>query len=276
MNEKVSVLMSVYKKEKPENLELAIMSIVNQSHKADEIILVEDGPVGLELENKINELKNKCSYLKIVILGKNVGLGKALNEGLKHCNNNIIARMDSDDISEPNRIELQLEFIKNNPKVDVVGGNIVEFDDLTRKNVSYRIVPMEHKSIARYLKKRNPMNHVTVMFKKDKVIESGGYMDCLYFEDYYLWARMIKNGCIFANLGSTLVRVRAGLSMSGRRGNIKYINSIYNFEKKLYRLRLISYITFINNVIVRSLVSLMPNKLRYYVYQRGLRKNEKN
>ena len=276
MNEKVSVLMSVYKKEKPENLELSIMSIINQSHKVDEIVLVEDGPIGTELEKKIKELENKCSYLKTIIIEKNVGLGKALNEGLKYCNNNIVARMDSDDISEPNRIELQLEFIKNNPQVDVIGGNIVEFDDLTGKNVSYRIVPMEHKAIAKYLKKRNPMNHVTVMLKKDKVIESGGYMDCLYFEDYYLWARMIKNGCVFANIENTLVRVRAGLSMSSRRGNLKYIKSIYNFENKLYELKLISYITLINNAIIRSLVSLMPNKLRYCLYQRGLRKNEKN
>lgn len=276
MEDKVSVLMSVYKKEKPQNLKLAIMSIINQTREVDEIILVEDGPLGEELDSIIKEIKMECEYLKNIKLKKNVGLGRALNEGLKHCKNNFVARMDSDDICELNRIELQLDFMKENPNIDVIGGNIVEFDDLTGENVSYRIVPKKHEDIVSFLKKRNPMNHVTVMFKKNKVIDSGGYLDCLFFEDYYLWARMINNGCIFANLDNTLVRVRAGLSMSGRRGSINYIKSIINFEKKLYNLKMISLSLYIYNVFMRSIVSVIPNKLRYNLYQRRLRINEKN
>lgn len=272
---KVSVLMSVYHKEKPANLKMAVESIINQTYKADEIILVEDGPLSLELDKIIKKLQKKCSYLYTVKLEKNMGLGKALNEGLKYCNNKYIARMDSDDISELNRLELQISYMISHPEIDVLGGNIIEFDDETGKNLSYRNVPRKCEEIKRFLKRRNPMNHVTVMFKKEKVEASGGYLDCLFFEDYYLWARMLKNNCIFSNLDDVLVKVRAGLSMAGRRGNINYIKSIIVFEKRLLDLKLINFFDFLYNISVRSTVSLMPNKIRYYIYQRRLR-NEKN
>lgn len=272
---KISVLMSVYCKEKPSNLKLALESIINQSYKADEIILVEDGSLTVELDKTIDDIQKRCNYLNVIKLEKNVGLGNALNEGLKHCNNKYVARMDSDDISELNRFKLQIDYITKHPEIDVLGGNILEFDDESGMNLSYRNVPKNFDDIKKFLKRRNPMNHVTVMFKKDKVESSGGYINCLFFEDYYLWARMIKNNCIFANLPDVLVKVRAGLSMSGRRGNLKYIKSIFNFEKRLLNLKLINIIDFLYNVSIRSVVSLMPNKVRNNIYQRRLR-NEKN
>lgn len=272
---KISVLMSVYCKEKPSNLKLALESIINQSYKADEIILVEDGSLTVELDKTIDDMQKRCNYLNVIKLEKNVGLGNALNEGLKYCNNKFVARMDSDDISELNRFKLQIDYITKHPEIDVLGGNILEFDDETGKNLSYRNVPRKCEEIKRFLKRRNPMNHVTVMFKKEKVEASGGYLDCLFFEDYYLWARMLKNNCIFSNLDDVLVKVRAGLSMAGRRGNINYIKSIIVFEKRLLDLKLINFFDFLYNISVRSTVSLMPNKIRYYIYQRRLR-NEKN
>lgn len=272
---KFSVLMSVYYKEKSENLRQALDSIVNQTLKPNEIVLVEDGSLTDELYSVIKEYKKKYKYLKTVKLKENVGLGKALNEGLKKCKYDYVARMDSDDISVIDRFEKQVKYIKENPSCDLLGGSIIEFDSLTGQNLSCRIVPCNKNNIIKYLKKRNPFNHVTVMFRKSSVIESGGYQDCPYFEDYYLWARMIKKNRNVNNLNEILVKVSAGLEMTGRRGNIQYIKHVINFEKKLLKLNLINKSIFCYNVLIRSIVSIMPNNIRYKLYQRRLR-NEKN
>ena len=270
-----SVLMSVYHKEKPDNLKLAIESIINQTLVPNEFIIVEDGPLGDELNNCLEFYSKKYKFIKLVKLKKNVGLGNALNEGLKYCSCEYVARMDSDDISLLDRFEKQIEFIKEHPDCELLGGNIIEFDSNTCEDISYRIVPTKTEEIKQYLKKRNPFNHVTVIFKKESVLNVGSYLDCPYFEVYYLWARMIKSNKKFYNIDECLVRVRAGLEMSGRRGNIKYIKCIINFENKLLGLKLISILDCIKNIIIRSIVSLMPNSLRYKLYQRRLR-NEKN
>lgn len=271
-NIKFSVLMSVYKKEKRSNLEKAVDSLVNQTLTPNEIVIVKDGPLNSELDECLDDYSKKYNYVKIIALEKNVGLGNALNEGLKHCEYEYVARMDSDDISINDRFEKQVKFIADNPDIDVLGGNIMEFDDLTGNDISLRIVPNKQEDIVLYLKKRNPMNHVTVMFKKKSVIDVGGYLDCPYFEDYYLWARMVKNNKKLFNVNDTLVRVRAGLEMSSRRGSFNYIKCIINFEKKLLKLELISYKDYLYNLIVRSVISIMPNKLRYNIYQKKLRK----
>lgn len=271
---KFSVLMAVYYKEKPENLKLAFDSIINQTLEPNEIVLVEDGPLTQELENLISKYEKKITYLKIIKLEKNLGLGKALNEGLKYCSYEYVARMDSDDISYKNRFEKQINFLKENSSVDIVGSNIIEFDDETGIDISVRKVPLEMNQIISCLKKRNPMNHVTVIFKKKSIENVGGYKHCPYFEDYYLWARMLKNNCLFSNINENLVRVRAGLSMSNRRGNFNYIKCIIFFEKKLYKLGSINLFELIYNIFLRSLVSIIPNNLRYSFYQKKLR--EKN
>lgn len=270
-----SVLMSVYKKEKASNLKTAIDSVLNQSLKPSEIILVVDGPIGKNLEDILKHYENCYELFKVIRLKKNVGLGAALNEGLKYCSYEYVARMDSDDISSFDRFEKQISYIYKNKDIDVVGGNITEFDDITGKEMSIRAVPNEMCDIKKMLKTRNPMNHVTVIFKKKSVLLSGGYMDCPYFEDYYLWSRMIKKGFVFSNINEELVKVRAGLSMSSRRGNFNYIKSIINFENKLYKLKLINLSEYIYNILLRSVVSILPNRLRYNFYQRRLR-NEKN
>lgn len=269
---KFSVLMSVYFKESPINLDLAINSIVTQTLKPDEFIIVEDGPLTPELECCIKKYCEIYKYIKVIRLPKNVGLGKALNHGLKFCSYDYVARMDSDDISVKDRFEKQLSFLSKNMEYDVIGGNIMEFDSISGLDLSQRVVPGTEKEINQFLKKRNPMNHVSVIFRKSSVIESGGYIDCPYFEDYYLWARMIAKGKRFINMNEILVRVRAGLDMSGRRGSFRYLKSIVNFQKKLLNLKIINVFTYLTNIFLRSMVALFPNKLRYSIYQLKLRK----
>ena len=270
-NIKFSVLMSVYSKEKAEYLKMAIDSIVNQTLKPNEFIIVEDGNLTEELNECLDNYVLKYNYIKLIKLDQNVGLGRALNEGLKHCKYDYVARMDSDDISMLDRFEKQIKYLEENPLCDVVGGNIIEFDSCNNEDISRRIVPVDDKAIYNYLKKRNPMNHVTVIFKKSSVLECGSYRDCPYFEDYYLWARMINNNKKLHNIAEDLVRVRAGLVMSNRRGNFSYIKHIINFENKLLKLKLINIFGYLYNIVLRIIISLVPNSIRYNFYQKRLR-----
>ena len=268
---KFSVLMSVYYKEKPEYLKQAIDSILDQTLKPSEFVIIEDGPLTDELNECLEDYSKKNKIIKLVKLDKNQGLGKALNEGLKHCSYEYVARMDSDDISFTNRFEKQMKVFANTD-VDVVGSNIVEYDESMKNITSERIVPEYNKDIQKRAKKRNPMNHMTVAYKKDAVVKSGNYQDMQYFEDYYLWARMINNNYNFYNIQESLVKVRGGNDMIKRRGGKTYIKPIIDFEKAIKSINLINEIEYLINIFERIIVSLIPNNLRFIVYKKVLRK----
>ena len=220
--EKYSVLMSVYYKENPEYLKIAIESMLNQTVKPDEFIIVEDGPLTEELNNVIDEY---CKAFKdlftIIKLKENKGLGPALAEGVKASRNELIARMDSDDISLPTRCEKQLKIFEKNNELAVVGTNMTEFIDDEENIISKRIVPQYHNEIVKYMKKRCPLNHVTVMFKKSIILGVGNYIEWHYNEDYYLWLRLYLQNAIFHNIQEDLVNVRVGIEMYKRRGGYK-------------------------------------------------------
>lgn len=272
MKKDFSVLMSVYYKENPEYLKMSLDSIINQTLVPNEIVLVEDGPLTDELNLLVETYQKKYKILKVIKLEKNSGLGIALNEGLKHCSCEYVARMDSDDISLPNRFQEQVSFITEHQDVDVVGSNIIEFDNETSNDLNYKLVPLSYEEIKKYIKKRNPMNHMTVFFKKSSVIDSGSYMNCPLFEDYFLWARMIANGYKLANIEKVLLRVRSGLNMYSRRGSISYIKCIINFQNELLKLHIINIFEYFYNLVIRISVSLLPNKMRSLFYQKKLRK----
>lgn len=269
---KFSVLISVYYKEKADNLEKALYSIVNQSLMPNEIVLVEDGKLTEELYSVITSYEKRYkSIFKIVKSPKNIGLGKALNLGLKNCTNECVARMDSDDYSLENRFEKEMSIILKND-LDVVGSLIDEYDEEMNCFISQRTVPENQDEIKKYAKKRNPINHVSVIFRKSKVLEVGSYLDCPFFEDYYLWVRMLKNNCKFHNIQESLVKVRGGLDMINRRGGVGYIKSIVNFNKKVLKLGFINRWEYLKNIFIRIVVSLVPNFVRKMIYQKYLRK----
>lgn len=260
-----SVLMSVYKKEKPEYFKQALDSVLNQTLMPEEIILMRDGPVPEELQKTINEYlkgeyKDLISYYP---LKENVGLGRALRIGVRKSKYDYVARMDTDDIAVPNRFELQVEFLNNHPEVSVCGGQIYEFIDRKENIVCKREVPLEHEDIVRFMKSRNAFSHMTVMFKKQDVIDSGNYKDMYSIEDYYLWCRMLASGNRFANLPNVLVYARTGKNMYQRRGGYKYYESCKNIARYNLKEGFINRIEYSSYLIIRFFVHvILSNSLR--------------
>lgn len=268
-----SVLMSVYCKERPEYLKLSIESILNQTLMPSELVIVKDGPLGEELDSTIYDFEsNYQELIKVVNLEKNVGLGEALQIGLINCSHPIVARMDTDDICLPYRFERQIEYLEMNPSVDVVGSWVEEFNgDISIESNLIKKVPIDYEIINRKARYRNPINHMSVVFKKQAVTDSGNYQPLLWNEDYYLWVRMISKGYRITNLPEVLVYVRAGDDMYRRRSGVKYIQSEIKLQKKMLDLKFINYMDFLINISIRTIIRLIPNNWRSFVYQKLLR-----
>lgn len=272
--EKYSVLMSLYIKERPEYLDLAIKSMVEQTLIPDEIVIVKDGPITNELEEILE--KYRTIYPKLFnIIGyqENKGLGYALNYGLEHCRNELVARMDTDDISEKDRCRKQVNYFIKNPEIDILGGQIEEFIDNIDNIVGKREVPLENIEIREYLKRRCPFNHMSVMFKKKSIERSGSYKEWYFNEDYYLWIRASLEGLKFGNLEDTLVRVRVGQDMYRRRGGILYFKSEYGIQRYLLENKIISIRRFGINILQRFIIQiLLPSNLRGIILKKFARK----
>ncbi len=263
-----SVLMSIYIKEKPEYVRACFDSLLQQTIAADEWVVVEDGPLTEEMYKLLDEYQEKNpGLIKRVKLEKNQGLGLALKAGILECKNEIIARMDTDDIAKKDRFEKQLAEFNRNPKLDLCGSHIDEFEDSPDKIVSRRIVPIKHEDIIEYQKRRDAFNHMTVMYKKKAVLDAGNYQECPLMEDTYLWARMIMSGALCTNIDDTLVYVRIGKGMFERRGGWAYFKKYRNGKKKVRNIGYISFPTYLFTVIVQFFVAFIPNWLRGVIYK---------
>lgn len=268
MNIRFSVLLSVYYKESPDFLSDCLKSIIElQSIKPNEIVLVEDGKLTDDLYQVINYWEEQAgSLIKRIPLDSNGGLGKALNIGLSHCNNEWVFRMDTDDICFPDRFEKQLTYIKNKPSVSIFSGQIIEFSDDLSKVTGYRNVPLAHNAIVKLSKTRNPFNHMAVAYKKSVIESVGGYQHHTYMEDYNLWLRVLASGHKSANLNDTLVKVRAGTDMITRRSGKQYIGSEWQLFKLKKDLHCQSTIPAFSTFIARSVPRLLPNKILTKIY----------
>jgi len=268
-----SVTISVYKNDKPEYFKIAIDSILEQSLPPNEIILTVDGPVSDVLNSIIERYEYEKENLKVVRLPKNVGIGIAHKIGVECCSNSLIAIMDSDDIAVSDRFEMQLRYFEKHKDVDVVGGYISEFIDNTENIVGIRDVPLTDIAIKRFLKKRCPMNHVTVMFKRDVLLKTGNYENWDSNEDYHLWCKMLLNKCIFGNIPTVLVNVRIDKNMYKRRGGWKYFRTVAKLQKFMFRTKIINLREYIVNISIRFIVQmLITNTMRGFVYRRLFRK----
>ena len=272
-----SVLMSVYYKDKPEWLKQAAQSMLRQSFKPSQFVLVQDGPLPEELEQAVEETAGSCGKdirFDIVRLPVNGGLGPALNEGLKHCIYDLVARMDADDVSLPDRCMLQAVYMTEHPLCAALSGILLEFEGEIPGNHEACIkkrVPLTAREIRKYAVVRNPVNHPCVMFRKSCVEKAGGYRSVPYFEDYDLWLRMIFDcGMELSNLPEPLLFMRTD-GMYERRGGIKYAGYILSFRRKM---REKGYVSFRKNLFVtcsRVAVSLLPGSVRRAVYRKMLR-----
>ena len=227
-----SALGSVYSREKAEYLDSALASLHHQALRANEIVLVHDGPLNEKLYRCLDKWQ-RILPLKQVLLEKNLGLGAALNAGLKECSHDLVARFDTDDINRPQRFEVQLDFLSKNPETDILFSDLSAFRRVPNDLGRIRRISCDLKEMVGHLESENYLTHPSVIFKKKSVLLSGGYpIDIPWIEDYGLWLKMIYEGYKFNNICQVLVDYRVGTKQILRKTSISYVKS----EIKIYKI----------------------------------------
>jgi len=262
-----SVLMAVYKNDNPILFELALASVFSNTLVPNEIVLVQDGPVGCDIKGVIDCYMHRKGF-KHVELHENKGLACALNFGLQHIENPYVFRADSDDINLPHRFEKQIQFLISG--YDLVGGSIMEMDELGNP-IAIRKLPESQDEIGKFMPRRNPFNHMTVAFRLSSVVSIGGYPNIFLKEDYALWASMFLNGAKMINLDEVLVHATAGPAMYKRRGGLKYVRSEVDLQLFLIKKELQTVTGAVIYGSLRSLIFILPGFLRGFIYERYLR-----
>ncbi len=260
----LSVLMSVYCKEKPEFLNACLQSLDQQNIKADELIIVEDGPLSGDLHSVIERFRSSLNIFT-VRLRENVGLACALNEGLKHCSYDLVARMDTDDVALPDRFDKQLAFMNSRPDIAASSGFVDKVNDLGEV-FSQRSLPLEHDELVKFAKTRSPLSHPAVVFRKQTVLSLGGYPEYRNSQDYALWSLLIVKGFKLANLPDTLVKMRTGSELIGRRG-FQYFKREVEILKFQRAIGFLTSFEFLSNVLMRALVRLSPVFIKRWLYK---------
>ena len=268
-----SVLMSVYYRETPEFLNQAMKSIQTQTLSRNNFVLVCDGPLNSALDKVIAAKQREMGMaLDVIHLTKNGGLGNALNEGIKHCKNELIARMDSDDIAYSDRCEKQIKVFNSHPEVSICSGIVEEFTARPDIVDARRAPPETNEEIVEFAKKRNPFNHPCVMYKKSAVEAVGSYQDFYLLEDYYLWIRMLMAGYQGYNIQEPLLHMRAGDDMYKRRSGWKYAKTQIRLFKYMKDQDFIENGQYIQSCVMRSGSALAPNWLRKFMFEKMLRR----
>ncbi|MBQ7800880.1 MAG: glycosyltransferase [Oscillospiraceae bacterium] len=271
--ENYSVLMSVYMEEDPEYFAAAIQSMLDQTVVTDDFVIVCDGPLTAELDGALEGFVSRYPGLfQIVRLRENVGVGLAAKAGLAVCRNDLIAKMDSDDISTPDRCEKQLAQFATEPELTLLGGVIEEFDNRTGKVCSVRCVPVDHEGICRYARRRSPINNVTAMYRKSAALDSGGYRDLRRGEDYDLYLRMLIRGCRARNLPDTLVRVRVDTDAHRRRTSWSAMGCCARIWWHAWRAGFSSLGDLVICLTGELFLVICPGRLQQALYKRFLRK----
>lgn len=270
--EKYSVLMTVYTKDNPEYFSLALGSMVKQSYPPDEIVLVKDGPIVESLQNVINEYVAAGAPIVQVQLQKNRGLGLALNEGIKVVKNELIARMDSDDYSLPERCELQINEFKKNPKLDIIGCSVLEFVGEIDNIVGERRVPLINEEIYKFAKKRDPFNHPTVMYRKSAVEKAGCYSDYRKNQDTDLWIRMLSNNVFCLNLDAPVFRFRFDDETFLKRKSWLNTKILIKIRYKAWKTGFNSFGEFLMVAVAQLGICILPAEFQKFLYKKILRR----
>lgn len=259
-----SVLMSIYKKENASYLDECFKSLVSQSVQPSEIVLVEDGELTESLHAVIEHYSLLLS-IKSVKLEKNRGLAVSLNTGLNHCSNELVARMDTDDISLPRRFERQVGYMQDNPSIDVASAWIEERDVGMEQAGFLKKLPLDHVEIRKFSRRRNPINHPVSIFRKSAVLAVGGY-PLVFPEDYALWSLMMVRGYQFANIPEVLLHMRTGDDFIARRG-WKFFKGEIGLLRYQKSIGFLSLSDFLINLIIRASVRLPSSGVRKLFYK---------
>ena len=265
-----SVLITVYEKEKPYNLRKSLLSSYRQTIRPTEIVLVCDGELTQELYDEIEQIKSEIPILKVYQLSSNVGSGPASCFGVKKCNTDLIARMDSDDYSEETRFEKQIKAFEENPNLIMVGTNILEKNT---EFTAFKTVPEKTEEIRKYSKFRNPFNNPSSMMKKEYILKVGNYRKFRYLEDYDLTMRLIHDNPTkdFLNIQEPLVIMQTNNSSYLRRGGLLYVKTEFFLQTDFYKRGYISKVELCRNILIRNIVRVMPNSMRKLIYKKKMR-----
>lgn len=275
-NQRYSVLMSIYDKETPAFFDESIKSMLAQTVLPEQIVIVEDGPINENLTSIISKYIAEYSDLfTVVTISANNGLANALNEGLKACRNELVARMDTDDISLPSRCKRQLSLFQNHPELSLIGTNIDEFIDDPDKIISSRVVPSEESEILKFSRRRNPFNHPTVMFRKSDVMRMGGYnVKRRRAQDFELFTSMIHEGCRATNINESLLKFRYNENSFERRKTwshcMAYVQVVYTFWRMGYSSLGDLILVFCGQAVVH----FVPQKIMKFIFNSVLRKQK--
>ncbi len=274
---KYSVLMSVWKKDAPEFLRLALESIYEkQTRKPDELVVIFDGPLPQSLLDVLNTFAaDKPDIVTYLPQEENRGLGAALHIAAAHCTGDFIFRMDADDISAPERFAEQIAYLEAHPETDVLGTATAEFETDPADASRICSFPETHEGIVKLAKSRNPINHMSVCIRREALTRVGSYQPMMLMEDYYLWLRMIADGCHFANLQKPLVYVRTGNGFYNRRSASTQIQSWRKMQDFMVEHRMIGRFTRMKNMLVVHVFVRIPPSLKKWVYSVFMRKKRK-
>ena len=271
-----SVMMLVYFKADPAEFDIAINSMITQTVPPDEFVIVCDGPLNKELDAVVSKYTTLYPDLfRIIRIEMKIGIGPCANRGLNECRNEIIFRMDADDISAPDRCELELnEFIRD-PELDIVGGYIVEFEKGQENNGLLREVPLKHEDLLAYARRRIPFNNVTVAFKRERALAVGGFFSLARGEDYEMYCRMLINGAKGKNIPKVLVRCRVSQDAYARRKQWSHTSSLIKVRWQLYKRGFSSFWDFLIMSCSHIAIMILPTGFTKWLYSRHLRKPEK-
>ena len=262
----VSILMPVHGGANPESLAEAIRSLVVQSFREAEIMVLIDGPL-TESHHRVISLSAQAGARLRMLQFEKIGLAGVLQAGLMAATTPIVARMDADDLSVPTRLERQLQVFQSE-QLDLLGSAMYEFEDNPSNVLGVRRMPTGHQEIRRQIRRTNPFNHPTVVMRREAALEAGGYRSVPGAEDYDLFARMIARGFRAGNMPDVLVFYRGGRAMISRRRGWDLVRGEWSLQSNLRAYGLIGPSRMALNLILRGGYRLLPGAVQRGAYQR--------
>jgi len=268
-NYTITVLLPVHGEADDKHFDQAVKSLFHQTLEDFQVLLLVDGQIEENLLKIVNRWHKKFgeSRFQVVEFGIKRGLGPVLADGLNSASSKYIARMDADDICEPSRLAIQFNFLESHPEVDVLGSNMLEFVETPSNIILEKRMPESHEEILRYAQIRNPINHPTAFFRRQVVVDCGGYRNMPFFEDYDLWIRLLVRGSRFHNVQITLLRYRVSPGFYARRRGFRYVMHQFRYLKSARETGFISRLGMFKWILFRVLPFLIPGRVQKILYQ---------